>query len=104
MFVRVTDHVVLYSAARHIYRIPDWFHHVLMTVKIVGKSTVENYLEWYIGLKLEQVTQEHRLVDLINLLRGKWGGHSMTHGICSQVCGYKTLVHMKQDRVFAEVI
>ncbi|XP_069131952.1 sorting nexin-14-like isoform X2 [Argopecten irradians] len=55
--------------ARYVYSIPDWFHHVMMTGRILFKTTLENYLEWYIGQKVEQVTQEHRIVGLIHLLR-----------------------------------
>ncbi|XP_041362664.1 sorting nexin-14-like isoform X2 [Gigantopelta aegis] len=59
----------LVYVARYVYKIPDWFHHILMTVKMIAKMTVESYLEWYLSLRLQQVTQEHRLVALIQLLR-----------------------------------
>ena len=53
------------------YNIPDWCHHLLLTARMFVKSTLESYLDWYIGMKIEQVTQEHRLVGLIKLLEGK---------------------------------
>ncbi|OWF54898.1 sorting nexin-14-like isoform X2 [Mizuhopecten yessoensis] len=55
--------------ARYVYSIPDWFHHVMMTSRILFKLTLENYLEWYIQQKVAQVTQEHRIVSLVHLLR-----------------------------------
>ena len=36
------------------------------------KNTLENYLEWYIDHKIETVTQEHRIVAIIHLLRGNY--------------------------------
>ena len=53
------------------YNIPDWCHHLLLTARMFVKTTLESYLDWYIGMKIEQVTQEHRLVGLIKLLEGK---------------------------------
>ena len=53
------------------YNIPDWCHHLLLTARMFVKSTLESYLDWYIGMKIDQVTQEHRLVGLIKLLEGK---------------------------------
>ena len=64
--------VILCLSARYVYRIPDWFHHLLMTGRILFKSTLEHYLQLFIEQKLEQVTQEHRVVSLIHLLRGMY--------------------------------
>ncbi|KAK3101648.1 hypothetical protein FSP39_005188 [Pinctada imbricata] len=55
--------------ARYVYSVPDWFHHILMTGRILAKSTIENYLEWFIEQKIDQVSQEHRVVRLVHLLR-----------------------------------
>lgn len=52
------------------YDIPDWCHHLLLTARMFVKNTLESYLDWYIGMKIEQITQEHRLVGLIKLLEG----------------------------------
>lgn len=60
--------IIIY-VARFVYKIPEWFHHVLLTARILFKSTLENYLEWYTGQKIQQVSQEHRVVGLIHLLR-----------------------------------
>lgn len=54
--------------ARFVYAVPDWCHHLLLTARMFVKVTLESYLDWYIGNKIEQVTQEHRLVGLIKLL------------------------------------
>lgn len=56
--------------ARFVYRVPDFCHHLLLTARMFVKVTLESYLDWYIGQKIEQVTQEHRLVALIKLLEG----------------------------------
>ena len=64
------SNVILCFSARYVYGIPDWFHHLLMTGRILLKSTLEHYLQLFIEQKLEQVTQEHRVVSLIHLLRG----------------------------------
>lgn len=58
--------------ARHVYNIPDWFHHLLYTARMLFKNTLENYLELYIDHKIETVTQEHRIVAIIHLLRGNY--------------------------------
>ena len=55
--------------ARHVYNIPDWFHHLLYTARMLLKNTLENYLESYIDHQIETVTQEHRIVAIIHLLR-----------------------------------
>ncbi|KAL5007355.1 hypothetical protein ScPMuIL_016161 [Solemya velum] len=60
--------IILYLA-RYVYEIPQWFHHILCTARILLSSTLEAYLGWYIDQKVDQVTQEHRLVGLIHLLR-----------------------------------
>lgn len=59
------------SAARVIFHIPDWLHHLMMTGRILLKNTLEAYTDHYLHYKLNQVVQEHRLVSLITLLRGK---------------------------------
>lgn len=57
-------------SARVVFHIPDWLHHLLMTGRILVKSTLEAYTDHYLRHKLNQVVQEHRLVSLITLLRG----------------------------------
>lgn len=59
------------SAARVVFHIPDWLHHLMMTGRILLKNTLEAYTDHYLHYKLNQVVQEHRLVSLITLLRGK---------------------------------
>lgn len=60
---------IIVYIARYVYGVPDWFHHLLMTGRILFKSSLEHYLQLFIEQKLEQVTQEHRVVALVHLLR-----------------------------------
>ncbi|XP_052220353.1 sorting nexin-14-like isoform X2 [Dreissena polymorpha] len=55
--------------ARNVYCVPVWLHHVLYTARMFVKETLEGYLDWYIDHKVTMVTQEHRLVSLVHLLR-----------------------------------
>ncbi|XP_063773035.1 sorting nexin-14 isoform X4 [Pseudophryne corroboree] len=54
---------------RCVFHIPDWFHHLLMGGRILFKNTLETYTDHYLQCKMEQLSQEHRLVSLITLLR-----------------------------------
>ena len=56
------------------YWIPEWVHHTLITLRMLFKTTVEGYLEGYLDTKVAQVSQEHRVVSLIHLLRGTLDG------------------------------
>ena len=58
-------------SGRVVFRIPDWLHHLLMAGRMLVKNTLEAYTDYYLQCKLNQVVQEHRLVSLITLLRGK---------------------------------
>ena len=62
-----------------------------MTGRILFKSTLENYLEWFIGQKIEQVSQEHRVVRLVHLLRGEVRSRRNT--------GWSGLVHLLRGEV-----
>ncbi|KAK6170027.1 hypothetical protein SNE40_018516 [Patella caerulea] len=52
-----------------VYNVPKWFYSLLMTLRILFKETLESFINWYINYKVSQVTQEHRLVSIIHLLR-----------------------------------
>ncbi|XP_068087212.1 sorting nexin-14 isoform X2 [Hyperolius riggenbachi] len=54
---------------RVVFHIPDWFHHLLMGGRILFKNTLETYADHCLQHKLEHLSQEHRLVSLITLLR-----------------------------------
>ncbi|CAL1530450.1 unnamed protein product [Lymnaea stagnalis] len=54
---------------REVFKAPRWFQQLTLSARILLKETVENYLDYHIDYKLAQVTQEHRLVSLIHLLR-----------------------------------
>jgi len=51
--------------------IPKTLHWILSTLVLVGKSWMDTFITWYIGVKLGQVQEEHRIEGLVNLLRGK---------------------------------
>lgn len=51
---------------------------MLYTARMFVKQTFEEYVDWFIDLKVSQVTQEHRLVSLINLLRGEYAHFHFT--------------------------
>ncbi|XP_076459987.1 sorting nexin-14-like isoform X3 [Babylonia areolata] len=55
--------------AREVYGVPEWVHHTLVTLRMLLKNTVESYLDGYLDNKVAQVTQEHRVVSLVHLLR-----------------------------------
>ncbi|NXL27242.1 SNX14 protein, partial [Glaucidium brasilianum] len=59
----------LMYVGRVVFRIPDWLHHLLMGGRILFKTTLELYTDYYLDCKLEQLFQEHWLVSLITLLR-----------------------------------
>ncbi|XP_065537375.1 sorting nexin-14 isoform X1 [Lathamus discolor] len=54
---------------RVVFHIPDWLHHLLMGGRILFKNTLELYTDYYLHCKLEQLSEEHRMVSLITLLR-----------------------------------
>lgn len=56
---------------RVVFHMPDWLHHVLSAGRILCKQTLEAYMDQYLQYKLDQILQEHRLVSLITLLRGR---------------------------------
>ena len=57
-------------SAEHLYKCQNWVLTVLLTTRLLGKSTVDTYIDWLLGNKLDAVLVEHRLVKLIHLLRG----------------------------------
>ncbi|XP_013383349.1 sorting nexin-14 isoform X2 [Lingula anatina] len=59
---------ILY-VAKYVYHAPEWFHHVLITARILGKNSLETFVDWFIGKKLWQVSQEHRIESLVHLLQ-----------------------------------
>uniref|UniRef100_A0A0B6YIW7 Sorting nexin C-terminal domain-containing protein n=1 Tax=Arion vulgaris TaxID=1028688 RepID=A0A0B6YIW7_9EUPU len=60
---------VLIFLVKDVYKAPVWIQQLMLSARILLKETVENYLDYHIDYKLDQVTQEHRLVGLIYLLR-----------------------------------
>ncbi|GFR71743.1 sorting nexin-14 [Elysia marginata] len=55
--------------AKQIYKAPSWLYQLVLSARILVKDTVEVYVEHYLDFKIGQVTQEHRLVRLVHLLR-----------------------------------
>ncbi|XP_077161237.1 sorting nexin-14 isoform X2 [Paroedura picta] len=54
---------------RVVFHIPDRLHNIMMGGRILFKNTLEEYTDYYLQRKLEELFQEHRLVSLITLLR-----------------------------------
>ncbi|XP_059174499.1 sorting nexin-14-like isoform X2 [Physella acuta] len=54
---------------KNIFGAPLFLQQVMLSLRILLKETVESYLNQHIENKLSQVTQEHRLVSLIHLLK-----------------------------------
>ncbi|XP_076872480.1 sorting nexin-14 isoform X2 [Brachyhypopomus gauderio] len=54
---------------RVVFCMPDWVHHMLCGGRILFKRTLEAYMDHYLQSKLDKITQEHRLISLITLLR-----------------------------------
>uniref|UniRef100_A0A4W4F6B1 PX domain-containing protein n=1 Tax=Electrophorus electricus TaxID=8005 RepID=A0A4W4F6B1_ELEEL len=67
----------LMFVGRVVFHMPDWLHHLLMSGRILFKNTLEAYADYYLQNKLDQVFQEHRVVSLITLLRGKPLSHDL---------------------------
>lgn len=42
-----------------------------MVMRTVVRNTVDTFLDWYLGQKIEKVLQEYHMVKIIHLLRGK---------------------------------
>ncbi|GFO18602.1 sorting nexin-14 [Plakobranchus ocellatus] len=55
--------------AKQIYEAPTWLYQLILSARILFKETIEVYVEHYLEFKIDQVTQEHRLVSLVHLLR-----------------------------------
>ncbi|CAE1329684.1 SNX14 [Acanthosepion pharaonis] len=60
---------MLIYLARNVYHIPEWFHHVLITCRMLLKRTMESYLDYYIEQKFIQVMQENRLMHYIEIIK-----------------------------------
>lgn len=60
---------MLIYLARNVYHIPEWFHHVLITSRMLLKKTMETYLDYYIEQKFNQVMQENRLIHYIEIIK-----------------------------------
>lgn len=59
-----------FAAAEEVLVVPKTLHWLLSTVMLMGKQWLDVLITWYIGTKLEQVLEEHRVEALIHLLRG----------------------------------
>ncbi|XP_012936262.1 sorting nexin-14 isoform X1 [Aplysia californica] len=55
--------------AKEVYKCSSLVCQLLLTARILFKETIESYLDWYLDRRITQVTQEHRVVLLIHLLR-----------------------------------
>lgn len=53
----------------NLYNAPVWVLRLLMVMRTVVRNTVDTFLDWYLGQKIEKVLQEYHLVKIIHLLR-----------------------------------
>ena len=58
------------SSALHIYAAPQWLMQALLMARQLVRNSVDTYLDWYLGTKLDELANEHRLVRIIHLLQG----------------------------------
>jgi len=56
--------------ALHIFDAPRWFMQVMLMVRVLIRNTVDSFLDWYLGYKLDLLLNEHRVVHIIHLLQG----------------------------------
>ena len=61
---------VVVVTALHIFAAPQWCMQSLLMVRLLIRNTVDTYLDWYLGTKLDQLANEHRVVRIIHLLQG----------------------------------
>ena len=57
-------------SAREVYKVPAWVHHMLVSMAILFKNTLDTYSEIYLANKLSEVTQDHRITSLVHLIKG----------------------------------
>ena len=75
--------------AEKVYGAPHWLNCVLMVGRVAARNTLDTYVDWFLGHKLDSVLQEHRAVKIINLLKGRlccWQG-SLTKKQAFLTCG-----------------
>ena len=53
----------------------------MLMARILIRNTVDTFLDWYLGRKLDMLTNEHHVVHIINLLYGK----CRLHWLCSSI-------------------
>jgi len=58
--------------ALHIFNAPQWFMQAMLLVRVLIRNTVDTYLDWYLGTKLDMLMNEHRVVRIIHLLHGTY--------------------------------
>jgi len=44
----------------------------MLMVRVLIRNTVDTYLDWYLGTKLDMLMNEHRVVRIIHLLHGTY--------------------------------
>ncbi|XP_074646069.1 sorting nexin-14-like [Tubulanus polymorphus] len=55
--------------AESVFDVKPWVKKALAAFGMVGKRSLEHYIDWLLGQKFDQVTAEHRVVSLIHRLR-----------------------------------
>ncbi|KAK3774463.1 hypothetical protein RRG08_000416 [Elysia crispata] len=55
--------------AKQIYGAPYWLYQLVLSARILVKETIEVYADHYLDYKIGKITQEHRIISLVHLLR-----------------------------------
>jgi len=63
---------IVWMLALHIFDAPQWFMQTMLTVRVLIRNSVDTYLDWYLGTKLDMLMTEHRVVHIIHLLQGTY--------------------------------
>lgn len=53
----------------NLYSAPIWLLRLLLALRTIMRNTVDTFLDWYLGRKLDKVLREYHLVKIIHLLR-----------------------------------
>ena len=61
---------IVLLAALHVFDAPQWCIQAMLMARLLIRNTVDTYLDWYLGTKLDLLMNEHRVVHIIHLLQG----------------------------------
>ena len=55
----------------HVFHAATALQSLLHTFRPLVKHSLDNFVDWYLGYRLDRVLVEHRLLRLLNLFRGR---------------------------------